>query len=590
VSKDVYQLGDQLKVEATVNVYRKQTIPFGFNAKNYYQSKGILGYLDDDQIEYLNHTFHIGSLRSKLSDDMNRFSSSEFMKTMILGEDELNKEGEQLFRDLGIIHLLSISGLHLYGIVLLIEKLLFYLSISKQKQKIIILCIYIVFFYLNAFSMATIRLLLMYLFLWINEAHKLRFSKLDVIQFVFIIMLIFKIEFIYHLGFLITYLILNFLYLTRDLYSKQNGYMRRLSITIIIFLIVLPFNLTVSPLMIILLPLIMLIFIYPLFLGLILTLFIPELDLILFQGISLLIEGLEIIRDKNVTFYLPALTPFMILSYFLCLIYMFRSREKHFYLIRTLTLIFLFFLTQVRFLQQEEVRIYFLDVGQGDSIYIESNHCKIMVDAYKNSATFLKNMGVYSLDYLILTHSDQDHIKEAELMINQMNVKALYVSAFDQAYPTFSTISKKVRKGDQVSCSDIQLEFLSPFKSTESANNASIVFKLKTYGKTILFTGDIEKEVENELVFFYKEYLKSDFLKIAHHGSSTSSSESFLDYVSPKAAIISVGADNRYGFPSLEIIQRLDQRSIETYQTDRVGTIVLTLSEKKEKWAFYLPF
>jgi len=118
-----------------------------------------------------------------------------------------------------------------------------------------------------------------------------------------------------------------------------------------------------------------------------------------------------------------------------------------------------FALTQMRWIENKEVRFYFLDVGQGDTIYIESNHCNIMVDSYTNSSTFLKNMGVYHLDYLILTHSDNDHIKEAVDVIKEINVKSLYVSAFDDYYPLFSIKSMKAKRGDYINCGDIKNRF-----------------------------------------------------------------------------------------------------------------------------------
>jgi competence protein ComEC len=590
VTKNAYRLGDQLKIEAYVNQFRKQTMPFGFNAKQYYLSKGVLGYLSPAEVEYIDHTFHIGFLRSKLSIYMNQFKSSDLMKTMLLGDNGLDKVEKELYRDLGILHLLSLSGLHIYVVVSLIEKLLFYFSIPKNTQKIIVLIIYLIFFYVNSFSMSSTRLLLMFLFIWINEVHKLRFSKLDLLQFVFAIMLLVEINLIFHLGFLITYLILNFLYLLKHLYSTKNSYSKRLIISIIILFVLLPFQLSISPLILFIFPLLMSIIIYPIFLGLIATLFIPELDSIMYQGILLLNQGLEIIRHRNITFYLPALSTHLIILYYVCVIYIFRSIKFKVMTIRTITLVLVFSLTQIRWIEAKEVRLYFLDVGQGDTIYIESNNCNIMVDSYTNSSTFLRNMGVYHLDYLILTHSDNDHIKEAIDVINMIQVKYLYVSAFDQGYPLFNIKSKKAKRGDSIICGDIRVDFLAPFMEMNSPNNVSLVFKLSIYGKSILFTGDIEKEAENELAFFYKDYLKSDILKIAHHGSNTSTTQSFLDYVDPQHAIISVGAHNRYGFPNSEITSRLKQRGIETYQTDRLGTIILTLSEKKEKWAFYLPF
>jgi len=588
--KGKYQLGDRLKIEANVRKYRSQTIPFGFNAKTYNLSKGVIGYLTEVKIEYLDQSFHILLFNQYLLDYINQFESSDFMKTMILGKNSLDQDDKQLFRDLGILHLLSVSGLHLYVLITMIEKILFYLSFSKKSQKITVLMMYLIFFYLSSFSIATTRLLLMYLLLWINESYKIRLTRLDLIQFVFLGMLITKIELIYHLGFLITYLILNALYLLRHLYSKHNGYQRKLMMSLIIYLVILPFQLMLSPLLVLLLPLLMFIMLYPVFIGLLVTLFIPELDVYLAQMIMYLLYGLELIRSKNVTFYLPALNPVLISMYYFSLIYVFRSRNVISIVKRSHTFILIIFLTQLRFLNQDETRIYFLDVGQGDSIYIESSSCKIMVDAYSNSFNFLRNMGVQQLDYLILTHSDHDHIKEAPMIIDRINVNHLYISAFDDLYPLFNMRSIKARRGDTMSCGNMQLEFLSPYVKMKSANDSSLVFRLTVSGKSILFTGDIELETEREMAQFYKDYLKSDIIKIAHHGSKTSSSEIFLSYVLAETAIISAGMDNRYGFPSLEVTKRLQFQGVETYRTDLVGTIVLTVSEKKEKWSFYLPF
>ena len=108
--------------------------------------------------------------------------------------------------------------------------------------------------------------------------------------------------------------------------------------------------------------------------------------------------------------------------------------------------------------------------------------------------------------------------------------------------------------------------------------------------KTILFTGDIEEDAEKKLIETYQDRLKSDMLKVPHHGSITSSTTEFINYVNPDVAIISVGRDNRFDFPSEKIINRYQQHGITIYRTDLHGTIVCHLKEGEEKWSFLLPF
>jgi competence protein ComEC len=107
---------------------------------------------------------------------------------------------------------------------------------------------------------------------------------------------------------------------------------------------------------------------------------------------------------------------------------------------------------------------------------------------------------------------------------------------------------------------------------------------------TYLFTGDIEHDAEIDLIHHYGYSLKSDVLKIGHHGSSTSTSEIFLSYVNPRFAIISLSLKNRYGFPDQEVINRLIRYDVTIYRTDLHGTILNIYSKKKSKWMFHLPF
>lgn len=146
------------------------------------------------------------------------------------------------------------------------------------------------------------------------------------------------------------------------------------------------------------------------------------------------------------------------------------------------------------------------------------------------------------------------------------------------------------KNNDSIKHQEIIIDFLGPIEGLSEDNNTSLVFKVTIHQKTILFTGDIEKEAERVLIDTHKDQLQADMIKVPHHGSITSSSIDFINYVNPDLAIISVGRDNRFDFPSDEIIRRYQQQEVTIYRTDLHGTILCRLKEGEEKWSFFLPF
>ncbi|TNF09689.1 MAG: MBL fold metallo-hydrolase, partial [Bacillota bacterium] len=236
------------------------------------------------------------------------------------------------------------------------------------------------------------------------------------------------------------------------------------------------------------------------------------------------------------------------------------------------------------------IMIYYLDVGQGDTTFIQSKSCNILVDAYGNTFNFLRQIGIYQLDYLILTHSDDDHTREANKIIESIKVKEILISIYDDAHQAYPIKPRQIKANDQIICGDLKLDFLSPLENYGSPNANSLVFQLHVREHTLLFTGDIEEKTEERLVSEYKKKLKSDVIKVPHHGSNTSSSNEFLSYVNPRYAVISLAMHNRFNFPSEEIIHRYTMIGSQIYRTDTHGTIVYTITKKNTKWSFYLPF
>ncbi len=239
-----------------------------------------------------------------------------------------------------------------------------------------------------------------------------------------------------------------------------------------------------------------------------------------------------------------------------------------------------------------QICVKYIDVGQGDSEFIKLPDGEtILIDAgekksAENVISLLNDMSVKKIDYLVATHPHADHIGGMADVIDSFDIGRIYMPRADYDSKTYLTMLEKtddkglkintVTAGVEIPLScEVKAEFLAPCSSSyESTNDYSAVLKL-TYGKTkFLFCGDAEKLSENEMLS--KKYdLSADVLKVAHHGSKTSSSEAFLDKVNPKYAIISCGINNKYSHPSDETMDKLSKRNIEVFRTDKMGTITI---------------
>ena len=465
-----------------------------------------------------------------------------------------------------------------------------YLDVAHPFQVMICGLIYVLFFYLQQFDLGSMRLLFMFILIHLNDYLKWRFSKLDLIQFTFIGMLILNIHWIHHLGFLMLYIILNVITLLSPMIKPYDLITKRFVISLTITLFVFPFNSSISMLTILLLPLFSFLLTGPLFLMVTLTLFFKEIDQLTSNIFSLFINLLNQIQKENLYLHLPSLPSYLILIYLLSLIYTFCSRRVDVFLIRLVLSLLILMIPNIRFHVDSSIKIYFLDVNQGDAIFVSTPQCNILIDAYNPSYQFLKDIGVSRLDYLILSHSDEDHTKDAYQITHHMQVKKLILGLYDQNHKSYPTQIQHVKADDRIRCHDVSIEFMSPIIKYDSNNNNSLVFKLMIKEFSILFTGDIENVVEEDLMNIYGNKLSADVLKVPHHGSISSSTQAFIDEINPIYAIISVGEFNRYQFPHHEVIHRYTMRGIKLYRTDLHGTVVLTYSQKKEKWSFHLPY
>lgn len=587
---DQFEVGDLLYIRGPLFSYRKETIPHGFNAYDYYLSKNVKGFIRPGEVFKVDREFHMLSFRYELIQKLDNYESSKWMKSFIFGEDELEMETKDLFSNLGMIHLLQASGMHIFMLITIIRKIMFYLDIKKTYQYIVMFLVYVLFFYLHAFDIGITRLFIMFILLRINDYYEFRFSKLDLLQFTCMIMVIFNISLIYNVGFLMIYLILTTLYLLDPIISDKGLVEKRYIYSLSVMIIILPFQGKISMLTILLLPAITFILTGPLFISLLLGMIYPKIDRLNLSMFDIFQSFINQIDRKNVLIFLPSLPTYLIIIYFLCVFYVFSSSDFLSYVKRFMILGILFTIPIWQLKIDERIFIYFLDVGQGDTIFIQSSKCNILVDAYSNSLDFLHNKGIYTLDYLILTHSDDDHTKEAMNITQEIRVNDILISMYDYAHKPYKITPKRIKAYDQITCGSLKLDFLSPIKDLGSPNANSLVFKLYAKSKSILFTGDIEDNTEEILVSTFGDYLKSDVIKVPHHGSITSSSNSFISHVKPAYAIISLALFNQFQFPSDDVIHRYTMMGTKIYRTDTHGTIVYTITKKNTKWSFHLPF
>ena len=238
----------------------------------------------------------------------------------------------------------------------------------------------------------------------------------------------------------------------------------------------------------------------------------------------------------------------------------------------------------------DNLKIHYIDVGQGDSAIIEQNGHYMLIDAGTNECendliSYIDSLNITKFDYIVATHAHEDHIGSMDAVINSYDVDKVLFPKHTATTKTFEDFVMAVKnKGLKLYAPSINEEFqfqnsrfvvLAPNSSKyEDTNNYSIVLKV-IYGDTsYLFTGDAESLSEQEMLNNNID-VSADVLKVGHHGSNSSTTKSFLNAVNPKYAVISVGIDNDYNHPKQTIMNRLKNNNVSVYRTDESGTIVL---------------
>lgn len=576
--------GDVLTVDVEIRSSEKD-YSNDFDYTNYLYTEGISYSGKVIKKEYIKKGFSIYSLKymykSYLKDHLSD-ESYPYVMTMVFGDNLLESNIKEGYSILGISHILAISGLHiifLFKIISFIFLKLFHYY--KSDIPLLIISLFVLFIGLPTTSL---RALLFLIIGSINKKGNIHYTKLDILSISFIILMLMNPYNFYSIGFILSFLVSFILIFKNDLIKTKNKVLNTYLSYILIYFVTLPFVIKItgkiSIFSIILSPILSNLIYVLLPVSYLLSIF-PILDIVLkyiFIFINNYIEGISkiapLIHIKTLNIYL------MIIYYAILIGILYSFSNKKIPYIKILALSsYILILVMFKYLNPIS-SVTFISVGDGDSALIRLPFSQgvLLVDAY-NSYDYLKTEGISKIDYLLLTHSDDDHTGDYKKILDNINVSYIIYPKYDNR---FKELLKdydnkiEVKSDTNLKFKNTNIKILGPVMDNETPNNNSIVFKIDIFNKTFLFTGDMEEKEENDLILKYGKELKSDVIKVAHHGSNTSSADNLLKLVQPTYSVISVGKNNKYGHPHVEVLNRLKEYS-KTYLTSNNGNITFNL-------------
>ena len=519
--------------------------------------------------------------------------SSNYIKTLLLCNNSLDKEVKDSYRINGISHMFSVSGMHINFFVGILFLYLNKITYNK-RIKYIFTNIFVILYYSLFPSASLFRTMIMYVLFSINFILKLKIKKLDILFLTLFFSIIINPFIIYDLGYIYSYTISFFLVLFSNKIKGKKCISKTIFISLLSFFVSFPItiynsyeiniisiflNIILVPIIsLIILPLTLITFIFPIFDN-ILYFFTSKLE-----SISLVLSSIEITR-----FIFPKISILLIIIYY---IFIFLSYKN----LRYLYIVILFIISiyfSPYFTSSLSTTIN--DVGEGDSIFIRLpfNKGNILIDTgyseYKMSneiIPYIKSMGTKKIDYLIITHGDSDHIGASSYLINNFHVNNVIFNCGSYSVLEIELIKLLDKKNiNHYSCInsfsiDNYRFYLLNTRNYDNENDNSSVIYFKYNGYSLLLMGDAE--INKEMDILDKYYIRDvDFLKVGHHGSSTSSSKEFITTINPRYSLISVGKNNSYGHPNKNVLDNLSNSTI--YRTDISGSIKVIINKNGYK-------
>ena len=604
-----FDIGDIYLIEGEVSLANKNTNPNLFNYRNYLISKGIASNIKLESIKksaksnsvFLNFRKNFYNYIHKIFETNLSKEASYFMISVVLGENLIQNDG---IKDLGLAHILAVSGLHIDMLLSLILFIFRKINLNYKYGYIFGLLTCGFYGFLIGFPFSVIRVLIINLigflaFIWQKPEDKIKSLLIAAI-----LILLFNPFAILNAGFVLSFVATSGVYLiypkakrllNDNLISESVGFTASIQASIFPFtafyygkinLMSIMANFLILPIFTISMYIMFVIVIFYPILRFILTPIYFILDYLI-NSILNLTSMLSSLRFLNIEFIHQNIL-ISIYLYFLILIsiYIRKSNKdliKKFYIINLFIVISSLGYEKLN----PETSFSMIDIGQGDAFLINDRGDYYLIDVggpkyddydsgEKILVPYLKSIGVKNIKAVFISHEDSDHIGNINLVMDNFYVEHILTSKNNIA-----TISKYkpeiIKENDTIKLKNGYIECILDGESgEENAESLGLLINIK--GTKIITLGDLPKEYEEQID------QEADILKVSHHGSKTSTSKEFVEKVKPKAALISAGRNNRYGHPSSDVINNLDGVKIFNTQTDGMVKIYFDKNVRIEKY------
>lgn len=610
---------------------------FAFQMKDYLKSHRAIGVVEIKSLVYVDTKRSFTTLLSKQRQQMTQRIEMYFPKSLVAeakallvgDQQDVEQEQQRAYQKLGITHLFAISGLHVALISLVFQQLLLRLHIRTEIVLLILVIALPSYAVLAGGAPSVWRAVVTVLILILTKSLHQSIPMESALACCFLLFVLYEPNMIYQVGFQLSFLATVAIILsTKLLANYKTWYSKSLWITFSCQLLVMPLllyhfyemslssffmNLLFVPLFsYIILPiniiLLLLTYIAPTLFKLLALLYEPCRSLL-----TACIEHLQAYPYQMWNPGRPSTFELFVLLITVLLVFSLFEAKKH----RMKALLFLIsvaLLLSFNKTRHADLRITFLSVGQGDSTLIElPNRREVYLvdsggvlrfagDKWRQSPNeyevgrqiivpYLKGRGITTVNRLILTHADADHVEGAEEVMQEVKIKEIQITPNSFQERAMDDLEAEAIKqqihvkekfaGEKWRVANVEFEYVMPRDVHYEGNNDSLVLVINYKGYRIVLPGDLEKEGEAELVKYNAAAIENTtVLRSGHHGSKTSTTEKFLQVVNPKLIVHSNGLNNRYHHPAKEVVDRIAEAGIPSFNTSTDGTIQLRITHK----------
>ena len=518
---------------------------------------------------------------------------------------------------IGIYHLMAVSGSHIIAIVAMLYFICIRLGLPIPFIKVAICIILPIYACYTDFAPSALRAITMVIIVTLLPRFLL-YRALDVLGSTFIILSTINPQLVYDIGFQFSFLITLFILLSAPLLIQHNKAIALLLLNVITFLR----SFMISSIHfnqiqwiglfsnILFIPLYTFIF-FPLAIFYLFYIHVP----ISFQWVPLIVDNIFIFHDKlvqlfiifkSIRWFVPELNHFEVTLYFLFILVILRALVLRKF-IQTVVLFTIFAFAITHLTRDYSAQLTMFDVGHGDAFLLKTTKNKtLMIDTggkhvddkihyigtlskYKILPT-LKKKGIKKIDYLIITHPHNDHMGELEFLCQDLTFSNIIINkqSFTQQQLAYINTLATIYNFKIVDFHSLNKVYLDQFfielldatiPQSDDPNKQSIVTLVKYKDYKLLFMGDATSDNEQILLSKY-DLSNIDILKVGHHGSKTSSSESFIQITKPRISLISNGQNNRFQLPHMQVLNKLKIINSNVYDTAQHGQVTITLNKE----------